>query len=369
MMRIALIVAAGAAAAAAALWLVQQRLWLFDFTAGAHWAHVTAAWRGDSAPLRLGFVASFPAAVLAAALLAWLLAALARARSARVRHRRRWRTPTPAPIASPALAPAAPVAAAVLPAPLDEPPASPATPAPIASPALAPAAPVAAGTAAPLDEPPASPAATPAPIASPALAPAAPVAAVPPAPLDEPPASPAATPAPIASPALAPETGHVLAVNAVRERGFYALADPTGAPGFAVAGIAAGRVLLVMSFDRPGSWRVEGATWCAVDGAATIESPVAGALAELDNFAARHGTALEVMDVWVEAVLLVTAATLESAPALVDAVERESAGRLVLCGLINRDDGLPRIEASIHRVDPTRAVPEDLASYARRDIA
>ncbi len=235
--------------AAVGLWLAQRWLWRFDFTEKAHWAYALAAWRGEGAPLRLGFVASFAAAAAVAA---------------------------PPPEA----------------------------------------------------------------------------------------AGPAPTP-----PARA-AAGHMLAVNAARERGFYAHGDPAAAPGFAAAGVAAGRILLVAPFDQPGRWRDQGASWRRLDGEAEIPSPIRAAIAALDAFETAHGTALEALEVYmIEAVVLITAGRLENAPALAAEAAEASGSRLVLAGLAERGDGLARLEASILPAESTRAVPDDLASYARRAIA
>ena len=71
----------------------------------------------------------------------------------------------------------------------------------------------------------------------------------------------------------------------------------------------------------------------------------------------------------VEAVVLVTRATLKDAAELARAVEDRSGGRVVLAGLVERGDGLPRLDASVERADPARATSGELASYARRRIA
>lgn len=71
----------------------------------------------------------------------------------------------------------------------------------------------------------------------------------------------------------------------------------------------------------------------------------------------------------VEAVVLVTRATLEDAAELARAVEERGGGRVVLAGLVERGDGLPRLDASVERGDPARATSGELASYARRRIA
>ena len=55
--------------------------------------------------------------------------------------------------------------------------------------------------------------------------------------------------------------------------------------------------------------------------------------------------------------------------ALAEEIEALSNGRLLLLGLGERDDGLPRLDATVERADPGRAIPDDLASYAERRIA
>ena len=67
--------------------------------------------------------------------------------------------------------------------------------------------------------------------------------------------------------------------------------------------------------------------------------------------------------------MLVTAATIADAEALAAEIERRSGGRVALAGLVDRGDGLPRLDATIQRADQALAVREDLAGYVRRNIA
>lgn len=112
-----------------------------------------------------------------------------------------------------------------------------------------------------------------------------------------------------------------------------------------------------------------GGAWFGADGAET-PCHVAAAEAALATFEAEHATALEGFEVYlVEAVVLVTAATIADAEALPADVEDRTGGRMVLAGLRDRGDGLPRLEATIQRADQALAMREDLAGYVRRNIA
>ena len=155
--------------------------------------------------------------------------------------------------------------------------------------------------------------------------------------------------------------------------GFDAYPEPSGVPGFAVAGLAAGRILLIVPFDGTGEWGDDPGTGSGVwfgENRAEIPCPVAAAEAALAAFEAEHATALEGFEVYlVEAVVLVTAATITDAEALAADVEDRTGGRVVLTGLRDRGDGLPRLDATIQRADQALAVREDLAGYVRRNIA
>ena len=317
---------AGGAAAVALLWTGQREIWGFDALDPEHWRYLEEAWQGPG--IRLDFAASFLAAVLLWGALWWGMARAIRiARSAMPWDRRRARPP-PAPASAAGTGPQALRDRVAAP---DAAPASPASPAP------APDAPDAEGSAP-----------------------------------DEPDGHEEEDGEQAPPPGTADE-GHALAVNAARERGFYAYPDPAGAPGFAVAGLAAGRILLIAPFDPPGRWTADpgtgAAAWLAEDGA-EAPCPVAAAAAALAAFEAEHATALEGFEVYlVESVVLVTAATLEDAGALAAEIEDRTGGRVALAGLVDRGDGLPRLDGTIQRADQALAVREDLAGYVRRNIA
>lgn len=306
---LALALADGAASLAAAgvlTWAAQREFWGFDASDPEHWRYLDRAWQGPG--ISLDFAASFPAAIALWAALWWGMARAFRvARSAMPRDRRR-ASARPAPASWGGTSPEA-LRDWGLPVPSPDP------------------------TAVPEGAPDRV-----------ACAPGAPDA------LDE---LTAQTPA-----ARTEDEGHALAVNAARERGFYAYPNPSGAPGFAVAGLAAGRILLIASFDAPGSWMADPGTcgaWFDEDGA-EAPCPAAAAEAALAAFEAEHATALEGFEVYlVEAAVLVTAATIDDAEAL--------------AGLVDRGDGLPRLDETIQRADQALAVREDLAGYVRRKIA